>query len=84
MQQKYIKITLLPCKYKGKTIFPTGNWSGTYLSEELKAVLPHGYQFKFIEGYEFNKIDLFTDYVNHFYDKKKIVWDLKDSVKNCI
>jgi hypothetical protein len=34
-------------------------------------VLPHGYNFKFIEGYEFSKIDLFTDYVNHFYDKKR-------------
>jgi DNA polymerase type B, organellar and viral len=34
-------------------------------------VLPHGYQFKFLEGYEFSKIDLFSDYVNHFYDKKK-------------
>ena len=34
-------------------------------------MLPHGYQFKFIEAYEFNKIDLFTDYVNHFYDQKR-------------
>jgi hypothetical protein len=34
-------------------------------------VLPYGYTFKFIEGYEFSKIDLFTDYVNDFYFKKK-------------
>jgi hypothetical protein len=44
---------------------------GVYFSEELKAVLPHGYQFKFLEGYEFSKIDLFSDYVNHFYEKKR-------------
>ena len=60
---KDIKTPLLPCKYNGKTIFPTGSLCGTYFSEELKAVLPHGYKFKFIEGYEFSKIDLFTDYV---------------------
>lgn len=68
---KDIKTPLLPCKHNGKTIFPTGSWIGTYFSEELKAVLPHGYKFNFLEGYEFSKIDLFSDYVNHFYDKKK-------------
>lgn len=68
---KDIKIPLLPCKYKGKTIYPTGSWTGVYFSEELKAVLPQGYQFKFLEGYEFSKIDLFSEYVTHFYEKKK-------------
>ena len=70
---KDIKIPILPCKYNGKTIFPTGRWTGTYLSEELKAVAAHGYEFRFLEGYEFSKIDLFTDYVNHFMIKKEIV-----------
>jgi hypothetical protein len=56
-----IRTPLLPCKYQGKTIFPTGSWTGTYFSEELKAVLPQGYQFKILEAYEFNQIDLFSD-----------------------
>lgn len=43
-----IKIPLLPCKYLGKTIFPTGSWIGTYFTEELKAVLPMGYNLKFL------------------------------------
>jgi hypothetical protein len=47
---KDIKIPLLPCKYNGKTIYPTGSRIGTYFSEELKAVLPQGYQFKFLEA----------------------------------
>ena len=68
---KDVKIPLLPCKYNGKTIYPTGRWTGVYFSEELKAVLPHGYQFKFLEAYEFSKIDLFSDYVHHFYEKKR-------------
>ena len=32
-----IERPLLPVKYEGKTIFPTGQWVGTYFSEELKA-----------------------------------------------
>jgi hypothetical protein len=54
-----------------KTIFPYGNWKGIYFSEELKALLDYGYQFKIIRGYEFSKIDLFNDYVDHFYNIKK-------------
>jgi hypothetical protein len=66
-----IKTPVLPNKHNGKTIFPTGIWIGTYFSEELKAVIKYGYQFKFIEGYEFSKVDLFSDYVNNFYAQKK-------------
>ena len=33
-----IERPLLPLKYQGKTIFPTGKWVGVYFSEELKAV----------------------------------------------
>lgn len=62
---------ILPLKYMGKTIFPTGKWIGTYFSEELKAVIPLGYKITPIKGYRFSKIDLFTDYVNYFYQEKK-------------
>lgn len=50
---------LLPHKYKGETIHPTGKWIGVYLSEELKAVSKHGYKINLIRGYEFSKINLF-------------------------
>jgi|SRR5277367_879005 hypothetical protein len=66
-----VKIPILPCKHNGKTIFPTGIWIGTYFSEELKAVQKYGYTFKFIEGYEFSKMDLFSDYVRNFYEQKR-------------
>lgn len=68
---KNILKPLLPYKHKGKTIFPTGTWIGVYFSEELKAVLSHGYKINLIKGYEFSKIDLFTYYVNHFFNIKK-------------
>ncbi len=69
---KNILKPLLPYKFKGKTIFPTGTWIGVYFSEELKEVVDRGYKVKLIKGYEFSKIDLFTDYVYHFYDLKKL------------
>nr|YP_004376378.1 hyp16 [Moniliophthora roreri]ADO51599.1 hyp16 [Moniliophthora roreri] len=64
-------IPLLPYKYQGKTIFPKGKWIGVYFSEELKVVQNYGYKISLIKGYEFSKIDLFKEYVLHFYDKKK-------------
>ncbi len=68
---KNIKIPLLPYKHNGKTIFPTGTFIGVYFSEELKEVIKHGYKVTLIKGYEFSKVYLFNDYVNHFYEIKK-------------
>jgi hypothetical protein len=42
-----------------------------FATEELKAASKLGYKFKLLEAYEFDKIDLFSDYVDHFYDIKK-------------
>jgi len=69
---KNIKIPVLPHKYNGKTIYPTGSWVGVYFSEELKAVVKLGYTFRYIKGYQFSKTFLFNDYMNHFYDIKKV------------
>lgn len=62
---------VLPFHYEGKTIYPVGNWEGVYFSEELKAVEKLGYKITLIKGYEFTKIDLFTKYVNTFYEIKR-------------
>ena len=62
---------VLPVHNEGKTIYPVGTWQGTYFSEELKAVQSLGYEITLIKGYEFTKTDLFSDYVNHFYNIKK-------------
>jgi hypothetical protein len=67
---KNILKPLLPYKHNNKTIYPTGSWIGVYFSEELKAVVKHGYQIKLLKGYEFSKMDLFSEYVDHFYGKK--------------
>ena len=62
---------VLPFKYEGKTIYPTGNWIGVYFSEELKAVQMLGYKFRLIKGYEFSKANIFDNYVDHFFNIKK-------------
>jgi hypothetical protein len=44
---KNIKIPLLPYRnlnvHSAATIHPTGRWTGTYFSEELKEVVKHGW-----------------------------------------
>jgi len=62
---------VLPFKVDGKTKYPVGTWTGIYFSEELKAVQSLGYKFKLIRGYEFSKVDLFTKYVDHFFNIKR-------------
>ena len=68
---KDIEYPLLPYKHEGKTIFPIGSWSGIYFSEELKEVVKHGYIINLIEGFEFSKVDLFSEFVDHFYHIKR-------------
>lgn len=70
----HVERPLLPVKHDGKTIFPTGTWTATYFSEELKAakeLIPQ-YEYKFIKGYSFTATtDLFSGYVNDLYTVKQ-------------
>lgn len=62
---------VLPFRKEGKTIYPTGVWTATYFSEELRAVLPLGYKILKIHGAkEFDKKDIFSEYVNEMYQIK--------------
>jgi hypothetical protein len=64
---------MVPFKYKGKTIFPTGEIKGTYFSEELKAFSKlEGYSIKLLSGYEFEKICYFNEYIEDFFNQKKV------------
>jgi hypothetical protein len=62
---------ILPFKYQGKTIFPTGTWVATYFSEEIKEGLKLGYKFEYYEGYEFDSYPIFNSYVHDFHEEKK-------------
>lgn len=69
---KQLIYPLLINRSDGLAIHPLGKFVGTYFSEELKAVIAAGYKIKLISGYEFSKVNIFTDYINHFYNIKKI------------
>jgi hypothetical protein len=43
-----------------------------YFSEEIYNAMNHGYKFKIIRGYTFDKGYIFKDYVEFFYELKKI------------
>lgn len=69
-----MKIPLLQTKLKTKNgyraIAPLGTWTGTYFSEEIYNAMNHGYTFKILRGYLFEKEFIFTEYVNFLYDLK--------------
>ena len=68
-----LKRPVLPIKYKGKTIYPTGSWIGTYFTEELKEInrLNLGYSFQIIEAHTYTRGKIFNKFVEHFFEKKK-------------
>lgn len=68
---KDIKYPLLIYNDNSKNIHPTGKWKGIYFSEEIKAVVKHGYKVKITKIYQFTRAKLFQDYIDHFYNKKK-------------
>ena len=53
-----------------RTLSPIGNWTGTYLSEEIYNSMKYGYTFKILRGYLFEKGYIFTDYVDFLYNLK--------------
>ena len=72
---KSVKRPMLPTNFNGKTIYPTGEWIGTYFSEELKAVsklnLNIRYTFYIIEAHSYSRVKLFNSFVVHFFAIKK-------------
>nr|YP_010192428.1 hypothetical protein LK379_mgp24 [Amanita sinensis]QZN08165.1 hypothetical protein [Amanita sinensis] len=67
-----LDIPLLPFKINNETLHPLGSWIGLYFTEELKEVVKHGYKVDLIQVYEFSKEYIFNDYINYFYNIKKI------------
>jgi hypothetical protein len=53
-----------------RTIFPIGEWTGWYFSEEIRNGIKHGYSFTFVEGYLFEKSYIFADFIDALYKIK--------------
>jgi DNA polymerase type B, organellar and viral len=66
-----IEIPLLPFKLYNETLHPLGSWIGIYFTEELKEIIKHGYKVELIKVYNFSKADIFTKYIDFFYNIKK-------------
>lgn len=53
-----------------KTVAPVGSWIGIYFSEEINNARGHGYKFKILNGYLFERGSIFKDYVDFLYELK--------------
>ncbi len=49
-------------------IAPLGTWSGIYFSEEIKLAQTLGYKIEIINGIKYGRGELFSKFVNKFYD----------------
>lgn len=63
---------LLPVRNEKGLIFPQGEFTGIWCSEELKFAKSHGYDITVISGYQFNKVNnIFNHYIMELYNLKK-------------
>ena len=66
-----LNIPFLCSKLNGRTIQPTGRFSGWYFSEELKLAQKLGYKIKILEAILYERGKPFNDYVNNLFAMRK-------------
>jgi hypothetical protein len=66
-----IKHPIVSVKQDGKTIYPRGCWKGVYFADYLAKAQDFGYKIELISGIEFEYADLFSTYIEHFYEIKR-------------
>ena len=66
-----IKHPIIPTRLNGRTIFPEGNWTGWYYSEELKNAVRFGYKYEILEGYIFSSATIFDKFVEKLSEMKE-------------
>ena len=52
-------------------VYPQGESTGWYYSEELKIALKYDYSFEILGGYIFDSADIFSYYINELYSNKE-------------
>jgi hypothetical protein len=64
----------LPYKIQTKngkrTLFPVGTWESWYFSEEIRNKIQYGYKFQILEGYLFDKKNIFYSFIQKLYGLK--------------
>lgn len=72
MTNSNLNIPVLPVKLNNTTLCPLGTWTDWYFSEELReAQNKYGYKITVLKGYIFERINVFSDYVNNLYSQKE-------------
>jgi hypothetical protein len=51
-----------------RTVAALGTWEGWICSSEMDNAVKYGYQFKIIKGYQFQKGDIFSEFLNRLYN----------------
>ena len=51
-----------------RTIAGLGSWTGWYFSEEIYNAIKYGYKFEILHGYEYDKANIFSGYINEMYN----------------
>ena len=51
-----------------RTIAGLGSWEGWIFSEEMDNAVQYGYQFEILKGYQFERGNIFKDYVSKMYE----------------
>jgi hypothetical protein len=65
----YLEHPILQRKIKGKgTVAGLGNWTGWISSLEMDNAVKLGYTFEILRGYQFNRTNIFSGYVNKMYN----------------
>jgi hypothetical protein len=72
----YVKVTtpldlkhpILQLHHNNRTVAPLGSFEGWFFSEELKNALIFGYKIEIINGYLFDKLNLFKGFVEDLYN----------------
>ena len=66
-----LKVPLLLHKINNKTVAPTGKWRGVYTNIEINRAIELGYKFKYRKCVHFECKNIFTAYVDFYYELKK-------------
>jgi hypothetical protein len=65
-----LQYPILQIHHNSKTISPTGKFSGWFFSEELKNSLKFGYKIEVVKGYQFERANIFKDWVKDQYEMR--------------
>lgn len=68
---EYLDNPILQIRYNDRTVSPLGTFTGWFFSEELINATNYGYSYEILEGYLFEKDNIFKEYVSVLHEMKQ-------------